>query len=209
MRTTKEAILRLALELFARNGYEAVSVSQIAGALGMTKGALYRHYESKRDIFDAIVRRMEQQDTEQALACRMPTEGELGNFAPGLSDFLRYSAAMFSYWTEDPFAAPFRKMLTLEQFRSPDMGRLYQQYLGSGPVGYLRDLFASMRPGIPDERAQSLAVALFAPLHLLFALTDGGMPSCRAEALLARQLTAFRQVYEQEEIYAISQERSL
>ncbi|MFQ9243206.1 MULTISPECIES: TetR family transcriptional regulator [Lachnospiraceae] len=28
-------------------GYEAVSVSRIAGTLGMTKGALYRHYENE------------------------------------------------------------------------------------------------------------------------------------------------------------------
>ena len=48
--TTKEDILIVALHLFARDGYEAVSVSQIAGELGMTKGALYRHYKSKRDI---------------------------------------------------------------------------------------------------------------------------------------------------------------
>jgi len=32
----------------------------------MTKGALYRHYKSKRDIFDCIVERMEQGDSEQA-----------------------------------------------------------------------------------------------------------------------------------------------
>jgi len=38
----------VALHLFARDGYEAVSVSQIAGELDMTKGALYRHYKSKR-----------------------------------------------------------------------------------------------------------------------------------------------------------------
>ena len=44
MENTKERILLTALELFARDGYEAVSVSTIAGALGMTKGALYRHY---------------------------------------------------------------------------------------------------------------------------------------------------------------------
>ena len=56
-----EEILIVALHLFARDGYEAVSVSQIAGELDMTKGALYRHYKSKRDIFDCIVQRMEQQ----------------------------------------------------------------------------------------------------------------------------------------------------
>ena len=66
MGNRKEEILIVALHLFARDGYEAVSVSQIAGELDMTKGALYRHYKSKRDIFDSIVKRMEQQDGEQA-----------------------------------------------------------------------------------------------------------------------------------------------
>ena len=66
MRNRKEEILIVALHLFARDGYEAVSVSQIAGALGITKGALYRHFKSKRDIFDCIVQRMEQEDSEQA-----------------------------------------------------------------------------------------------------------------------------------------------
>ena len=50
MSNRKEEILIVALHLFARDGYEAVPVSQIAGALDMTKGALYRHYKSKRDI---------------------------------------------------------------------------------------------------------------------------------------------------------------
>ena len=54
MGDTKEAILTTALQLFAGNGYEAVSVSEIGGALGMTKGALYKHYKNKRDIFDHI-----------------------------------------------------------------------------------------------------------------------------------------------------------
>ena len=66
MKNTKEAILDTALHLFARDGYEAVSVSQIAGSLGMTKGALYRHYKNKHDIVLHIVRRMEQGDLEQA-----------------------------------------------------------------------------------------------------------------------------------------------
>ena len=66
MANRKEEILIVALHLFARDGYEAVSVSQIARALGITKGALYCHFKSKRDIFDCIVQRMEQGDSEQA-----------------------------------------------------------------------------------------------------------------------------------------------
>ena len=74
MGNRKEEILIVALHLFARDGYEAVSVSQIAGELDMTKGALYRHYKSKRDIFDSIVKRMEQQDSEQARENEVPEE---------------------------------------------------------------------------------------------------------------------------------------
>lgn len=54
MSNRKEEILIAALHLFARDGYEAVSVSRIAGELDMTKGALYRHYKSKRDILTVL-----------------------------------------------------------------------------------------------------------------------------------------------------------
>ena len=65
MANTKENILVTALRLFAQDGYEAVSVSKIAGELGMTKGALYRHYKNKRDIFDKIFEHICQLDIER------------------------------------------------------------------------------------------------------------------------------------------------
>ncbi len=60
MSSTKEKILVTALKLFAQDGYEAVSVSKIAGELGMTKGALYKHYKNKRDIFEKIFEQISQ-----------------------------------------------------------------------------------------------------------------------------------------------------
>ena len=44
---TKERILETALELFAQSGYLGTSMSDIAGELKITKGALYKHYTSK------------------------------------------------------------------------------------------------------------------------------------------------------------------
>ena len=76
MGDTKEKILAAALKLFAKSGYEAVSVSMIAGELGITKGALYRHYQNKRDIFLHILSRMEQQDASAAKQYDVP-EGTL------------------------------------------------------------------------------------------------------------------------------------
>lgn len=48
-----EKILIVALHLFARDGYETVYVSRIAGELDMTKGALYRHNKRKREAYGA------------------------------------------------------------------------------------------------------------------------------------------------------------
>ena len=173
MSNRKEEILIVALHLFARDGYEAVSVSQIAGELDMTKGALYRHYKSKRDIFDCIVQRMEQQDGEQAAEYDMPQEDKektpekYETVSP--DDFVEYSKSMFEYWTEDDFASSFRKMLTIEQFRSEEMQNLYQQYLVAGPASYVKDLFESM--GLTN--AKDKATRFYAVMYFYYSIYDG------------------------------------
>ena len=139
----------------------------------MTKGALYRHYKSKRDIFDCIVQRMEHQDSEQASDYDMPEEDreEMPEKyeAVSLDDFAEYSKSMFEYWTEDDFASSFRKMLTIEQFRSGEMQKLYQQYLAAGPVSYVKDLLESM--GIAE--AKDRAVKFYAVMYLYYSIYDG------------------------------------
>ena len=173
MGNRKEEILIVALHLFARDGYEAVSVSQIAGELDMTKGALYRHYKSKRDIFDCIVQRMEQQDGEQAVEYDMPEEEkekmpeQYENVS--LDDLVEYSKSMFEYWTEDDFASSFRKMLTIEQFRSEEMQNLYQQYLVAGPASYVKDLFESIGIAIAKDKA----AGFYAVMYFYYSMYDG------------------------------------
>ena len=188
MSNRKEEILIVALHLFARDGYEAVSVSQIAGELDMTKGALYRHYKSKRDIFDSIVKRMEQQDSEQARENEVPEESiektpeEYQNIS--FDDFVEYSKSMFEYWTEDDFASSFRKMLTIEQFRSEGMQKLYQQYLVSGPAGYVKDLFKNMKIKDPEENA----VKFYANMFFYYSLYDGAADKAKAKCQFEQML---------------------
>ena len=173
MKTTKEKILWTSLQLFARDGYEAVSVSQIAGELGMTKGALYRHFKNKRDIFDHILRYMEERDSEKADSHDMP-EGSVSDTLAqyetlSLDDFLSYSKDMFLYWTEDDFASLFRKMLTIEQYRNEEIQKLYQQYLGSGPLRYVEDLLHSMK----IQAAKEMALRFYTTMFFFYSLYDG------------------------------------
>ncbi|WP_302789767.1 TetR/AcrR family transcriptional regulator [Anaerobutyricum hallii] len=197
MGNRKEEILIVALHLFARDGYEAVSVSQIAGELDMTKGALYRHYKSKRDIFDCIVQRMEQQDSEQARQNEVPEESiekvpeEYQNVS--VEDFVGYSKSMFEYWTEDDFASSFRKMLTLEQFRNEEMQNLYQQYLVSGPAEYVKDLFKNMEIKNPEEEAVKFYANMFFYYSVYDGATDKTKAKCQFEYMLGKIVEEMKQ----------------
>ena len=196
-KTTKEDILIVALHLFARDGYEAVSVSQIAGELGMTKGALYRHYESKRDIFEHIVKRMEQGDGEQAESHDMPAdkkENEPEQYEEISADnFMEYSKSMFSYWTENDFASSFRKMLIIEQFRSEEMQNLYQQYLVSGPAEYVKDLFKNMEIKNPEENAIKFYANMFFYYSVYDGATDKTKAKCQFEYMLDKIVEEMKQ----------------
>lgn len=197
MGNRKEEILIVALHLFARDGYEAVSVSQIAGELDMTKGALYRHYKSKRDIFDCIVQRMEQQDSEQDRQNEVPEESiekvpeEYQNVS--VEDFVGYSKSMFEYWTEDDFASSFRKMLTLEQFRNEEMQNLYQQYLVSGPAEYVKDLFKNMEIKNPEEEAVKFYANMFFYYSVYDGATDKTKAKCQFEYMLDKIVEEMKQ----------------
>ncbi len=52
---TREAILASCLKLFARRGFASTSIDDIAGAAGITKGAIYWHFDSKEKLFHAIL----------------------------------------------------------------------------------------------------------------------------------------------------------
>lgn len=184
---TKENILHTALRLFAQNGYEATSVSHIAGELGMTKGALYKHYKNKRDIFDSIVERLFQLDKAQANIYGVPEETfdkaprSFGNVS--IEQIMNFIQGQFRFLTENEFAANVRQMLILEQYRNPNMAKLYQQWLVRGPVSYLEDLIREMmarkiwKPCDP----KMLALELYAPFYLLLDTIDAD--SHKAELL--------------------------
>lgn len=183
---TKSRILLEALKLFAKEGYEAVNVEQIAEAVGIKAPSLYKHYKSKRAIFESILAEMERRDREQAAACDLPEDTidvvPEKYEKPSIDDLIEFTKAMFRHWTEDEFAVAFRKMLTIEQYRSEEMSRLYHQYLGSGPLSYVADLLGS-----PEE-----ALQYYGPMYLLFDIYDTAQDKAAAAALLDAHLKRWK-----------------
>ena len=55
MNDTRDFIIDEAYKLFLKQSYEAVSISTISEAIGLTKGALYHHFTNKEDLFKAVI----------------------------------------------------------------------------------------------------------------------------------------------------------
>ena len=186
---TKQRILSEAVRLFAAMRYEAVTVETIAAAVGIKAPSLYKHYKSKREIFESILREMERRDAENAAGSAVPTESR--EAAPetyehvSVDALLDFCAVQFRYWTEDGFASCFRRMLTVEQYRSREMNDLYHQYLGAGPLAYTADVLGSAE----------MALALYAPMHLLYGVYDHADDKSAVLAMLDAHLARWRELW--------------
>ena len=51
----REQILDVAVQVFARNGFHSTSMNDVADAAGVTKPVLYQHFDSKQDLYMALL----------------------------------------------------------------------------------------------------------------------------------------------------------
>jgi AcrR family transcriptional regulator len=76
---TRAALISVATELFAANGYEATAIPAVLQAAGVSRGALYHHFESKEALFEAVLESVEAgvmaRVTRSATAAGEPLDG--------------------------------------------------------------------------------------------------------------------------------------
>ena len=64
MGRTREKLLKVAMELFARNGFHAIGIDAIIDAAGVSKQTFYNHFESKDDLVMATLQRRREMETK-------------------------------------------------------------------------------------------------------------------------------------------------
>lgn len=201
MQSTRNKILETALLLFARDGFEATSTSAIAGALGMAKSALYKHFPDKRAILDSLVEEMLEQHRSagaaRGLAIGSAEEAARRYASASPEEMADLGQALFAHWTADDAAVAFRRMLSLERFRDEGIARIYDELFVTGPVRYHEVVFAAMvdngafRPG--DVR--QMALDFWSPIFLLMQATDFGMGQAEAAGLVRNHVLAFAETH--------------
>ena len=202
--TTRERIVEEALTLFSIQGYQGTSVKNIADKVGIKDSSLYKHFSSKKEIFDTIVQEMSVRMEEMSRAFGLPDEKNLAEAAIlygtiTIDQLLGLSRQIFLFYLKDEFASRFRRMLAIEQYRNREIYEVYRGIFMNAAITYQTALFGEMiqRGIFNGHDPEAMAVNFYAPIFFLLNKYDKE-PQKEAEALqaLERQIREFARIYQ-------------
>ena len=175
---TKQKILDKALELFSTQGYDSVSVGELAKAVGIKAPSLYNHFPSKQAIFDAIMESTAAQyeaDTDQINIHVQNAAQDIPVFTEITVDALFEKVRqIFEYSLHNETISRFRRMMTIEQFRSPEMAALYSRRYVERVLAYHAGIFRALIAAgeITAEDPDTLAMLYVSPVLTLIGICD-------------------------------------
>ena len=185
---TKQRILDKALELFSAQGYDSVSVGEIAKAVGIKAPSLYNHFPGKQAIFDAIVESTAaryQADTGKIDIHVQDVARDIPVFMQTTEEALFEKVRqIFDYSLHDETISRFRRMMTIEQFRSTELAALYSQRYVDRMLAYHAGIFRALIAAgeITAEDPDALAMLYVSPVLTLIGICDR-QPEREAECL--------------------------
>lgn len=199
---TKERIIKEASSLFAKKGYGAVNVEEIAQAVGIKAPSLYKHYKNKQQIFDAVVQEMNSRYEASMASLKM--DGHDGGADASLfenmseENLVSLVKNLFAFFLHDDYAANFRKLLTIEQFRNSGLAAMFTKQYADDPLSYQGMLFSMLiQAGVMREsNPQIMALQFYSPIHLLLSICDRH-PERETEAVktLEQHIRQFNALY--------------
>lgn len=171
-------ILDKALELFSAKGYDSVSVGEIAKAVGIKAPSLYNHFPSKQAIFDAIVESTAakyEADTDKINIHVQDVKKDIPIFTETTEEALFEKVwQIFEYSLHNDTISRFRRMMTIEQFRSPELAALYSKRYVERILKYHADIFRALIASgeITAADPDALAMMYVAPVITLIGICD-------------------------------------
>ena len=155
--STKEKFVIEALRLFSEKGYEAVSVAEIASAVGCSAPALYKHYKSKKQLLEAVIEASNKGFEAQMEAMHFDFDSN-GKDREAFIDMteedeIKRLQDMVNYTIHNWFSQAFRKLCTVEQFHMKELSEAYDLRYVDFPINQYEKIFelwiesGKMKPG--------------------------------------------------------------
>ena len=166
---TKERILAAALEMFSQNGYAGTNIRELSASLGLVKSGVYKHYESKEAIWNALL--------DEMIAYYGEHFGSAEHLPPvpdSLEALTRLTMQMVNITVHDEKIIMTRKVLTLEQFRDDRARELATKHFLTGLTEIFTRIFSGMMDKglIRRDDPAMLAFAYTMPISALIHLCD-------------------------------------
>ena len=166
---TKERILAAALEMFSQNGYAGTNIRALSASLGLVKSGVYKHYESKEAIWNALL--------DQMIAYYGEHFGSPDHLPPvpdSPEELTRLTMHMVNITVHDEKIIMTRKVLTLEQFRDDRAKDLATKHFLTGLTEMFTRIFTGMmeKGVLRKDDPKMLAFAYTAPISALIHLCD-------------------------------------
>lgn len=155
--STKEKFVIEALRLFSEKGYEAVSVAEIASAVGCSAPALYKHYKSKKQLLEAVIEASNRGFETQMEVMHFDFNSDKNDREIFINmteeDEIKRLQDMVSYVIHNWFSQAFRKLCTVEQFHMKELSEAYDLRYVDFPINQYEKIFelwiesGKMKPG--------------------------------------------------------------
>ena len=166
---TKERILAAALELFSQNGYAGTNIRELSASLGLVKSGVYKHFESKEAIWNALLDEMVAYYGEH-----FGSPEHLPPVPDSTEELTEMTMRMVDFTVRDERVVMTRKVLTLEQFRDARARELATKHFLTGLTDMFTGIFAGMMEKglLRRDDPKLLALAYTAPISALIHLCD-------------------------------------
>lgn len=176
---TKEKLLQAALEMFSRNGYAGTNIRELSASLGLGKSSMYRHFESKEDIWNMVIDEMEKYYEERFGSLKnMPQVPE------NTEELKKMSLSMIGFTIHDEKIIMTRKLLLTEQFRDERVRDVATKHFSEGLESLFTEIFKGMMENgsLKKNDPGMLAFAYISPISSLVQLCDR-LPERTGEAM--------------------------
>ena len=166
---TKQRILAAALDMFSQFGYTGTNIRELTASLGLAKSGMYKHFESKEAIWDALL--------DQMITYYGEHFGSAEHLPPvpnSLEELTVMTMGMVNFTVHDEKIIKTRKLLTIEQFRDDRARALATKHFLTGLTEMFTHVFAGMMDKglLRRDDSEMLAFAYTAPISALIHLCD-------------------------------------
>lgn len=196
---TREKIIFESLNLFSKRGFDAISVRDIAKAVGIKASSLYNHFKNKQDIFDTIVKKYSERVNIffEHMAIEDYSNITIFNQASDIpnDNFFKRSIYIFNFYLYDEYTVKFRKLLTIEQFNNSKLADLYNQIFIDDVLNIQTEIFKSFIDEniLIKKDPYILALQFYSPVFLLFNKFENITDKERIS--LRKHISQFKEIY--------------